>query len=689
MNGFITTSALGILLIPGMLTAQENLSLRDNDSLQVNTLEEVVITGQYEPKSIRNSVFKIRTISSEQIQLRGSVTVENILNTQLGIRFFNDLVLGESDIELMGMSGQNVKVLIDGVPLLDRGESRQSLSQVDVNNIDRIEIVEGPMSVSYGTDALAGVINIITKGPQKADNVTLSARFQEESAGNEYAFLTNEGIHNSNVTLDWVRKGIQVKGSASRNNSGGWRGNQQGRALEWNPKDQWLASGTVGFANNRSHTWYRLDFLDEDILYPSPMAPNYTAADKNFITRRFTHLLQSQWQLSKNLSFNGSASYQNYTRNTNTTEYDFRDGTSQPSNATGAQDTVKFNLTLLRGSLQYKLSDRVHLQPGFEIRSDEGNGQRIEGRPRITDYAVFLSAELKPLLWMNIRPGLRFTSNSVYDAPPIIPSISTQFKINEQADIRFAYARGFRAPALRELYFTFFDANHSIRGNQDLQAEFSNSYNANITWYAFNLGQAQLTSTAGGFYNDFRNRIDVGLDPNDARVNTYVNINKYRTAGGTFENKLIWKQLTADIGFSYIGRYSELSESEENVPSMTWYPEINGNLFYHIPKWQSSINLFYKFSGTRPSYQALFNTDGSTSIYRAVTGSYHMADLTLSKQFTSYLTFNGGVRNLFDVTRIDNTSQATGEAHSEAGAPVPVSYGRSFFLGINFTWSKY
>src|SRR5690606_38047643 len=115
---------------------------------------------------------------------------------------------------------------------------------------------------------------------------------------------------------------------------------------------------------------------------------------------------------------------------------------------------------------------------------------------------------------------------------------------------------------------------------------------------------------------------------------------KYRTAGGTLENKLIWKQLTADIGFSYIGRYSELSASEENVPSMTWYPEINGNLFYHIPKWQGSINLFYKFSGTRPSYQVLFNTDGSTSIYRAVTGSYHMADLTLSKKFTPYLTFN-------------------------------------------------
>ena len=63
----------------------------------------------------------------------------------------------------MGMSGNNVKILLDGIPLIDRGATKQSLSQLDVNSIERVEIVEGPMSVVYGTDALAGVINIITK----------------------------------------------------------------------------------------------------------------------------------------------------------------------------------------------------------------------------------------------------------------------------------------------------------------------------------------------------------------------------------------------------------------------------------------------------------------------------------------------------------------------------------------------
>src|SRR3546814_9277041 len=83
---------------------------------------------------LKDSVYRVRTISNEQIRLRASISVENILNTQLGMRSSNDLTLGESDIQLMGMSGQNVKVLVDGIPLIDRGATKQSLSQVDVNH---------------------------------------------------------------------------------------------------------------------------------------------------------------------------------------------------------------------------------------------------------------------------------------------------------------------------------------------------------------------------------------------------------------------------------------------------------------------------------------------------------------------------------------------------------------------------
>src|SRR5699024_9649419 len=180
-----------------------------------------------------------------------------------------------------------------------------------------------------------------------------------------------------------------------------------------------------------------------------------------------------------------------------------------------------------------------------------------------------------------------------------IPSINTKFTLSNSFDLRAAYARGFRSPALRELYFTFFDANHSIQGNEDLKAEYSNSFNAYLSWYGIQKGDLQLTSTLGGFYNDFDNQIAVGTDPLNSSVNTYINIDKIRTAGTTLENTLYWKDLTVTLGFSYIGRYNRLSATEKNVPSMVWSPEVNGNMLYAIPKWGAGVNVLYKLKGER------------------------------------------------------------------------------------------
>jgi len=689
MDKIAAICLLGIFLVPSILSAQGLSPAHTSDSLKMTTLEEVVVTGQYEPQSIKNSVYRVRTISSDQIRLRASTSVENILNTQLGMRFSNDLTLGESDIQLMGMSGQNVKVLVDGIPLVDRGATKQSLSQIDVNNIERIEVVEGPMSVTYGTDALAGVINIITKKGLSTDNLLISARIQEESAGNEYRAFYDEGTHNGNLTANWQHRGWLVKASGSRNNFGGWQGRSNGRTLDWNPKEQWLASGTLGYRNKKLDTWYRLDYLEEDIYTPGPLnETNGRAVDKNYLSARYTHVLQTQWNISDRVSFTGAASYQDYERRTKTVRHDFRTGTSELATGAGEQDVAGFTSAVFRGTIQYKLSDRVFFQPGIEINSNQGSGQRIKGTPRISDYALFLSSEITPNGWISIRPGLRFIRNSVYDAPPVIPSLNTKFRLSESVDIRAAYARGFRSPALRELYFTFFDANHSISGNTNLKAEYSNSFNTYVSWYGTHLGAWRITSTAGGFYNDFNDQITIGFDPDNPSVNTYINIDKFRTAGTTLENTVYWKNLEASLGFSYIGRYNRLSETEVDVPAMAWSPEVNSNIMYYIPKWGTGVNLFYKFNGKRPSYEAVTQDDGTIVPHRATTASYHTMDISLNKNITRYLTLVGGVRNLFDVTRIESTSLVGDGAHSSAASSLPIGYGRSFFLGLNMQWSK-
>lgn len=643
-------------------------------------LKDVVVTGQYAPQSLKNSVYMVRTITSEQIRLRNPNKVQDILTDQLGVRFSNDLTLGTSDITLMGVSGQGVKILLDGVPLLDRGDTRESLNQIDINSIERVEIVEGPMSVSYGTDALGGVINLITKKGTGGENLRISGRIQEETAGRRYSGFSGNGTHLANIGANWEHKGFQVQGNFTRNYF-------DGAVLGWMPKDQYLGNAVLGYRTNNLHVWYRFDGEDETLRRDgAPNAAN-TRIDQHYLSNRWMHQLQAEWQLNNRLSFNGAASYTDYSRRTQTTSLDLLTGDRRLTLGAGEQDKAIFDTKFFRGTAQYKVSDRISLQPGIEMSLTGSSGARIKGTPTINDYAFFLSSEILIGKTISIRPGARFNKNSVYDAPPVIPSINTKISLPGNMDLRLSYARGFRSPALRELYFNFFDASHSIQGNENLKAEYSNSFNGSLAWRSFKLGQVKVRSSVGGFYNYFDNLITTGFDPANPAVMTYINIDRYKTTGGTFENTFNYKNLQAKIGFSYTGVFNRLQSDDATLPQFNWYPEANSNIIYHLNSIKTDFSLFYKYNGKLPAYE-LRTVSGVTSIHRAERAAFHTADLTVNKLINKQLTIAGGVRNLFNVTNVNNTSIGVGGAHS-TGGPVPIGYGRSFFLGLNFQISKY
>jgi outer membrane receptor for ferrienterochelin and colicins len=651
-------------------------------ALQVSAvqLKEVIVTGQYAPQSLKNSVYMVRNITNEQIRLRNAAKVQDILSDQLGIRFTNDLTLGTSDISLMGVSGQRVKILLDGVPLLDRGDTRESLNQIDINSIDHVEIVEGPMSVSYGSDALGGVINLITKKGTGGESLRVTARVQEETAGKEYNGFNGSGNHLQNLGLNWEHKGWQLSGGATRNNFDGAR-------LGWIPKDQFLGNAVAGYRTNKLHIWYRFDGVDETLRRDG--APNISTnirIDQHYLTNRWMHQLQGEWQLSDKLSFNGAASYTDYSRRTQTTSLNVLTGDRRLTLGVGEQDKARFDTRFFRGTAQYRLSNQISIQPGVEVNLTGSSGARITGTPVINDYAFFLSSEVVvgPL---SIRPGARFNKNSVYDAPPVIPSINAKVKLAGDVDLRLAYARGFRSPALRELYFNFFDASHSIRGNENLKAEYSNSYNGSLAWRLINSDNLNIRSSLGGFYNQFHNLITTGYDPADPSVMTYINIERYKTTGGSLENTLNYKNLTAKLGFSYTGVYNRLQEDNNALPGFTWYSELNSNIMYHFRGIKTDVSLFYKYNGKLPVYE-LSTVSGVTNIHLAQRSAFHTADLTINKLINSRITLAGGVKNLFNVTNVNNTSTDLGGAHS-TGGPVPLGYGRSYFLGLTFQYSKY
>ena len=643
-------------------------------------LKDVVVTGQYGPQSLKNSVYMVRTISSEQIRLRNPLKVQDVLSDQLGIRFTNDLTLGTSDISLMGVSGQRVKILQDGVPLLDRGDTRESLNQIDINTIDHIEIVEGPMSVSYGSDALGGVINLITKKCAGGENLKVTARVQEETAGKNYDAFTGAGIHHQNAGISWEHNGFQLSGNVTRNNF-------DGSGNGWRPKDQLMGNFIAGYRTNNLNLWYRFDGEDETLKNEGPVLPNNTQIRQLYLSNRWMHQLQADWQISDRLNFTGAASYTDYSRRTQTTSLDLTTGDRRLTIGTGEQDRSVFDTKFFRGTLQYRLSNKVSIQPGVETSLTGSSGDRITGTPVINDYAFFISSEIAVTPILSIRPGARFSTNSVYQAPPIIPSFNAKVRLSSDVDLRLAYARGFRAPALRELYFNFFDASHSIRGNDKLKAEYSHSVNGSLSWQLVSAEAVKVRSSAGAFYNYFDQMITTGFDAANPTVMTYINIEKYKTTGGTFENTINFKNVQMKAGFSYTGIYNRIQETDPGIPQFVWYPEVNTNILYHLNRIKMDVSLFYKYNGRLPAYE-LITTGSVTTVNLARRAAFSMADLTINKQINKLLTISGGVKNLFNVTNVYNTSANIGGAHS-TGGPVPIGYGRSYFLGLTFQYSKH
>ncbi len=676
------------VLISHIQYEKKQLMLKTNDN-KITTLtpfshmiDAIVVTGQHSPQSLKNSVYSVRVINEEKIQMRAANNVADVLNTELGVRFTNDLALGETKISLMGMDGQNVKILLDGIPLLDRGDSRQSLGQIDVNSIERIEIVEGPMSVIYGSDALAGVINIITK-KGRGHKLSINAHIQEESVGNEYNFLTDEGVHNESLNVGWSNDHWRISAGGSRNEFGGWANGKTDRSKYWQPKTQYLGNGTLGYNKSGFNVWYRLDYAYEDLYTPAPYSTlTYNVVDRDFITNRYTHQLQADWRIKSSFIINAAASYQHYTRDSKAYNVNVQ---TKEENLISDIQTALFNSIYFRTTAAWTLNKWLSLQPGIDFKKDEGSGERIEGKPSITDYAAYVSAEVKPLSWMNIRPGLRFIYNTEYDAPPAVPSINTKFILNKFWDLRLGYGYGFRAPSINELYFSFHDTNHNIDGNTDLKAEYSNSFTASLAWSKKFGTHVRLASTLSGFYNDFNDKIDLAERTDISGYYKYVNIDRYKTTGGTWANSLNYKNLSFVLGFSYIGYYNEFERVEladGSSPEFTWSPEVNSTLTYNFPKLKGKVSLFYKYTGKYDKYQL----DSNNQMYLSTRQAYNWLDLTLSKEIIKGLSATAGVKNILNVKTVDDTTIGTG--HSSGNGSVSVAYGTSFFFGINYSFNK-
>ena len=650
------------------------------------TLTEVVVTGQLKPQTLKTAIHQVRVINKDRIVKQGATNLQTVLKNELNISFTQDVATGGSEITMMGVKGQNVKILIDGMPMVGRqGTSNEiNINQIDINTIERIEIVEGPMAVVYGADALAGVINIITK---KSNNKKLQIHvtIQEETVGKEYGIKA--GIHNQNLGADWKYKNFEIGGNITHNYFGGWKDTAVDRELVWHKKDQRMSNAYIGYKKNKLNIRYSINGLDEIITnpgnytrFPDQISGDYLAYDQKYYTKRIMQQFQTGYNFNNKATVQLQTVYTNYNREISSSTLSKITGKLALDAGEGRQSNINFNGITARGIFNYSFNNNFSLQQGVEVNNESGEGERLNtGKNTLTDIGVFTTAEIKASKKINIRPGIRFIKNSVYKSPPAILSLNTKFILTKNMDLRVAYSNGFRAPSIRELYFNFFDANHQIFGNPNLKAETSNSLNASLNFEKVSKKNIILNSSVNIFYSKIKNLIDFAISPLNANDYLYTNIYSSKTAGAYLNNTVKYKNWNTSIGIAYTGYFNELSENDKALPTMQWAPELNSNIGYSFNKIGLDLNLFYKLYGKKPFY-ALNSNQEVAQVFQT---AYQLADFTAIKKL-KWFNVTAGVKNIFDVKRI-NSALASGGVHN-SNSTKNIASGRSLFFSLNFNW---
>lgn len=647
------------------------------------SLNPVVVTAQHGAANAEKSVHKVKVIDRKRIEAQGAVNLSDVLRHETNMRVSQDHILGSS-LNMQGISGENVKILIDGVPIIGQLNGSVDLSQINLNNIERIEIIEGPLSVNYGTDALAGTINLITS---TIGNARSTAQV------NSYYETVGQYNADAQVTLNSGKSQFQFSGG--RNYFDGWSGNDPfvqfpesrpadtSRTHAWNPKEQYFGRLQYQFRTDNITFRPYIEYFNEKITNRGqPRTPYFEMAfDDYYHTERINAGANLSKKFTGGLRMEIVAAYNDFQRRKNTYLKNLTNLDQSLTDNPSDQDTSRFQLYMSRGNLIAQIdSSKLSIEIGYDIQWETAVGLRIEsGQQNLGDFAIFTSAEWKPIENLILRPGIRATYNTQYNAP-VVPSLHVKYNIINLA-LRASYARGFRAPGLKELYFEFVDINHNITGNQNLVAEQSDNFQLHLDWNKVRAKQI-IKLSAGGYFNDIRNLITLAQTTDNDNF-SYANIGRFQTLGFQFNGHYVRENLKFTLGGAMVGRYNSLSELLD-VQRFNYSPEARVIIEQNIPKLKTSIALFYTYTGALPG----FRVDGDNNLLETEISGYQMLDATITKPLWNnriVLTFGG--KNLLNVKNI-NTTASSGGVHQSGAGSMPVAWGRTLFtsLQIKLTW---
>lgn len=712
MRGF-----LGLILLSSqILNAQ---IIEEQDSTEVVHLEHVVITGQYSAQSVDKSLYQVEIITADDIKNQAGNTIADVLNQNLNIQINPSSGSGDSQISMMGLSGSYVKVLIDNIPLVsDSGFGNDiDLTKINLDNVERIEIVKGSMGVDYGNNALAGIINIITKKSAKSD-WRINFMVQEETVGEEYDWYGDGGVEKGKgrhiQALD-VSKRINsnwsVNAGVNRNDFQGFWGVLKGkkhfdqdnlRGYEWLPKEQWNTYGSINFKKGNFNAFYKLSYLNEEInkydsVVKSRIFPGgdrtYYANDRDYFTSRWTHHLNINTKLFDRVQYNGDFSYQIQERKFQNYEYDIPNRNEIFRNSLNTYFSTKSYYS--RGTFSNFFDHKnIDIQVGYELDFNKGFANAFADSfsfdenldKEVGTYAGFASAEIHLNSGLSLRPGFRATFSNKFDTQ-LSYSLSSKYDLTETSSIRAVIGTANRFPNFSELYTYQVDTNHEILGDPNLKPE--SGYSTSIQWNKhYKFEDFRMESNISTLYLNLEDKIDL-VNLGGANY-IFMNIDKYKTWGISTDHRFKFKNFNFTLGASYTGQSQTLNsqtfmDDQSIKDDYIYHFQGNSSLNYGIPSIATTFSIYYKYTGKTSQYlldQSSLTTS-NPKFTLAKRDDFHMMDASIRKGFyKDRFEVTVGARNLLDVTTI-NDDAFVGQGHTGTGnGNVQLFYGRSYFLKL-------
>lgn len=621
-------------------------------------LNEVVITAQIEALAQRDAVNNIISISKSEIEELNSLNLSELLNQQALFDIQFDPALGSS-IEMQGMSGNNINILVDGIPVIGRKGGQIDISQLNLSNIEKIEIVRGPASVSYGTNSTGGVINLITKRTIDKNQIIFSNYFE------------NIGLKQYNIDINKKIKKQQFNVNIGHFDFLGLSDDTL-RTKDWKPKRQ--AFGQIMWVSKirNNNIRFKSYYFDEKLVeLGNENFPPFdgTAFDNHYLTVRNTNDLSID-RKTENYSINTfiSQSATKFKR----VQYlvDLNSNEEENTNDLDFNSEDLFSAWYLRSEYNRLNWDKISLQAGIESRSDLVSGSRIKsGKASTYEFSFFSKTELKLNQNLKSQLGIRVPYHSIYPAP-VSPSFEMLYSRSSKLQYRVSYARGFRAPTIKELFMEFIDFNHNIVGNSELDAEYSHAFNSSIVYTPYQKNTKYIQIDIQGSLQYLNNRIGLAQIENTTGY-TYFNVSnaKYYGLNTTIDSK-VSKSSKIRLGWNIYK--TELNESLD--PTRFQNISFLYKYFNSQHKFGANINLKYTPEITSQRYI-------DNELVSVKQEPFESINLNFNKTFIKLnSTLSFGIKNL---TNLKNINSLGGGIHSSSESIL--SWGRTFFINLKTT----